>query len=288
MLKILIFFLFVISELFSITLNSTYYVNSNNIKLLDVVPDAKYDVTIYKIDSNRYTKKIKSKQLVKLLQKHGIKSIETSSRYVKFIKKSPIDTSKIEKRLIQTYKNKYSDINIISIIVVPRGYIKSLPENYELLIPRKAHLSKDGTLSIKTPEHKKIFFDYTVNAKLSVYLSKKTIKKGEKISLLNTTQKNILFDKFRAIPVTTKQLGSIQIKHNTKQNSIITMKGVETLNLIRKGYFISVNLQNKNINISFSAKALQNGKLNDIITVQKSSGQRLQAKIVGKNRVEIK
>ena len=288
MLKILIFFLFVISELFSITLNSTYYVNSNNIKLLDVVPDAKYDVTIYKIDSNRYTKKIKSKQLVKSLQKHGIKSIETSSRYVKFIKKSPIDTSKIEKRLIQTYKNKYPDINIISIIVVPRGYIKSLPENYEVLIPRKAHLSKDGTLSIKTPEHKKIFFDYTVNAKLSVYLSKKTIKKGEKISLLNTTQKNILFDKFRAIPVTTKQLGSIQIKHNTKQNSIITMKGVETLNLIRKGSFISVNLQNKNINISFSAKALQNGKLNDIITVQKSSGQRLQAKIVGKNRVEIK
>ena len=40
--------------------------------------------------------------------------------------------------------------------------------------------------------------------------------------------------------------------------------------------------------INFSAKALQSGKLNDIISVRKRDGKRLKVRVVGKNRAEIR
>ena len=286
--RTIIFFLLITLNLFSITLNETYYVNSNNIKLLDVAPNAKYDVTLYKIDANRYTKKIKSEKLINILNKHGIKDIESSSRYIKFVKKSPIDTSKIESYIINTYQDKYLDIDISSLTVIPRGYIKTLPKKYEIAISKKAYLSKSGTLSIKTLDRKKIFFDYLIDAKVNIYLSKKDMKKGDKISLLNTTKQKIQFDKFRALPITLKELNKTQIKYNTKPNKIITFRDIQLLNIIKKGSFVTAYIKDNTINISFSAKALQNGKLNDIITVQKMSGQKLKAKIIGINRVEIR
>ncbi|WP_455755908.1 flagellar basal body P-ring formation chaperone FlgA [Sulfurimonas sp.] len=275
-------------DLFSITLQSSYYVNSNNIKLLDIVPHAKYDVTIYKIDRSRYSKKVKSKELIKLLEKHDITDIKTSSRYIKFTKKSPIDTSKIKTEVINIYKEKYPDIKIKSLSIMPRGYIKTLPKNYKVNMHKKAHLSNSGTLNIKTPKKKKLFFDYIVDAEIDVYISKTKIKRGLKISTLNTIKKSVNFEKFKALPITVQQLNNTQIKRNINKDYIITLNDIETIDIVNKGSNVNVSLQNKNINISFSAKALQNGKLNDIIRVQKNSGEKIHVKVTGKNRAEIK
>jgi flagella basal body P-ring formation protein FlgA len=49
-----------------------------------------------------------------------------------------------------------------------------------------------------------------------------------------------------------------------------------------------VSLYGDNMAITFSAKALQDGKVNDIIKVQKSDGKRLKVKVIGKNRAEMR
>ncbi len=288
MLKKVIFLLFVTVKLFSITLSDTYYVDSENIKLLNIIPHAEYDVTLYKIDKNRDSKRVKSKELIKLLKKHGVESVEPSSRYIKFIKKSPIDTSKIESELLQIYKEKYPNIKINSILVMPRTYVKSLPQNYDIVIKSRAHLSNKGIIHIKTPDHKKIFFDYKIDAKIGVYFSRVTIKKGTRLSALNTTKKIISLKKLKAIPISIEQINTTQIKRHFKKDAIITIKDIQELNIVKKDSRVLVTLKNKNINISFSAKALQNGKLNDIITVKKNNGKKIKAIIVGKNRVEVR
>jgi len=288
MLLKVIFLLTITLNLFSTTLSSSYYVNSNNIKLLEIVPHAKYDVTIYKIDRNKYTKKVKSKELVKLLKEHGLTDIQTSSRYVKFTKKSPIDTSKIKTAVINLYKEKYPNIDIKSVSIMPRGYIKTLPKEYKVNAHKKAHLSNSGTLNIKTPKKRKLFFDYIVDAKINVFLSRTKIKKGEKVSTMNTTKKNIDFDKLKALPITAEQVNTSQIRRHVNKGYILTSRDIEMLDIVNKGSYVNVSFQNKNINISFSAKALQNAKLNDIITVQKNSGERIHVKITGKNRAEIR
>ncbi len=284
----ILFLLFITLELFSITLNKTYYVNSSNIKLLDLIPDAKYDVTLYKIDDGKYTKRVRVNALKKELSKHGFNSLKSSGSYVKFIKKSPIDTSKIRLEIKENYISKYPNIKIKSITVFPRGYLKSIPKNYEVILPKKAYLSKKGTISIKTLENKKIFFDYLIDAKIDVYLSKFKIKKGEKLSTFNTIRTTINFNKFKALPIDIKYINTSQIKFHTKKEAIITTKNIEGLTLIKKGSIVNVTLENKNLNISFSAKSLQNGKLQDIITVKKSDGKKFLVKVIGKNQVEMR
>ena len=186
------------------------------------------------------------------------------------------------------YQEKYPKIAIESISVMPRGYMKSLPKSYKTHMPKKAHLSNKGIINIKTPEHKKLFFDYLIEAKIYVYLSRKNMKRGERVSTLTTTKKGIYLDKLRALPISMEQINTTQLKHHVKQDYIITLRDVEMLNIIKKGSHVNISLKNNNINISFSAKALQNAKLNDIITVQKNNGKRIHVIVTGKNRAEIR
>ena len=285
--KILLIFLFSF-EVLAITLNSTYYIDSRNIKLQDILPRAPYDVTLFKIEQKRYTKRVKSKEVIALLQQHGFKDILSSSSYILFTKNSPIDTSKIKSSITSLYKEKYPNIKINSILVMPRGYVKSLPKKFELIMQKKSYLSRDGTLSIKTLDKKKLFFDYTIDAKIYIYVPKKQLKRRERISALNTRKKSIQFHKFKAMPINEHQLNITQSKRNLKVDTIITLRDIETLNLVRRGSHVSVNFKDNSINISFSAKALQNGKLNDIITIEKRNKKRLKVRVIGKNRVEVK
>lgn len=289
MLKITILFLLLLPfNLFASTLSPMYFVQSKNIKLQDIFPNAKYNITLDTIQNNRYSKKIKTKELKKELAKHGFENLESSSRYIKFIIKSPIDSSFIENKIAESYKKNYPKINIAAILVVPRAYIKSLPIKYTVKMPKKFYLSKSGTLSIKTLQNKKIFFDYFVDATLSVYRLNHTTKKGTRISALNTKKELIELDKFRDIPINIEHLNISQTRRSTKEKSILTMKDIQTLNLVVKGSHVIVNHDTNNINISFSAKALQSGKLHDIITVQKNNMKRLRVQIIGKNQVKIK
>ena len=283
----LFLFLFLSTHLLSLTLESTYYTHSQNIKLQDIVPNASYDVTLNEIEQNRDRKKIKSKEIIALLKKHGFKDVVASSRYIQFVIKSPIDTSRIEASVIKLYKEKYPQIDIKSLIIMPRSYMKSLPQEFEIKMQRRAYLSHEGTLSIKTLDQKKIFFDYIIDAKVYVYTTKKTLQRGERISALNTTKKRIQLDKFRAMPINVKNINVSETKRKLQADYIITSRDIENLNLVKRDSYVSVTFQNKSINISFSAKALQNGKLNDIITIEKRDQKRLKAKVIAKDQVEV-
>ena len=171
---------------------------------------------------------------------------------------------------------------------MPRGYINSLDKNYIVnTMPRDA-LHRDGTIYVKTEDNKKIFFDYRIDAEVSVYIAKKDIDKGDRLSLLNSTKKRVPLDKFRAMPMQSSDLNVMQSKHNIKKNRIITLRDIESLTLVKRGSRVNVKLDNSGILISFSAESLQNGKLNDIITVKNAQGKRFKVKVVGTNRVEIK
>ncbi|MDQ7045980.1 MAG: flagellar basal body P-ring formation chaperone FlgA [Sulfurimonas sp.] len=280
--------MFLTLNLFSDTLNSTYFVDSNNIKLRDIFPTSKYDITLYKIQNNRHSKKVKTKELIKQLSKHDYTSLKSSSRYVRFIIKSPINLSFIEKNIMNAFKEVYPDIDINSLFIIPRGYLKKLPEKYTVKMPKKFFLSNTGTASIRTLKNKKIFFDYVLDATIPVYILKDNVKKATKISILNVSRKNIQLEKIRDLPTSKKHLNTTQAKRNLKAKSILTLKDIQTLNLIKKGSYVVVNIDNNNINISFSAKALQSGKLHDIITVQKSNKKRLRVQIIGRNQVKVR
>ncbi len=269
-------------------LQSTYYVNSDEIYASDIVEDVINDKLIYKIEPNRHTKRVKSKELAKILKEHGYKNIIIKSNYVKFIKKSPIDSSKIVLYIKEYYQNEYEQIDIKNIRVEPRSYMTSMPTEYSVNLKKKNYLSKSGVVSIKTLKNKKIFFNYDIVANVWIYLSRKQINKDVELSAINTIKKSIILDKFMAKPIQKLNAHALQAKRRIKKEKIITTRDVSALSLVKKNSYINVNLNSKNMSISFSAKALQNGKLGDIIRVQKTDGKRLKVKVTGKNRAEMK
>ena len=288
MLKKLLFILLLLSQLYAKdTVKSVYYVDSDEVMLSYIVNYIEDDILLFKIPNNRYSKKIRSTDLIKILKKHGYDTYVAKSRFVNFIKKSDIDTSKIKEDLRDFYTQHYPSIDIKNILVEPRGYIESLPIKYSVDIKSRSYLSNKGVVSIKTLRNKKVFLDYTIDATVDSYIATKDIRRGVELSIFNTKKKRVTLSKFRALPIQKIDKSTLQAKNHIKKESIISDRDVISLCIVKKNTSVVVTLDSSNIFITFSAKALQDGRYGDTIKIKKSNGKRLNALVVGKNKVEI-
>ncbi len=269
-------------------LNDIYYVDSYDVRVEDIVKNSNDNAILLSIPKNKHTKKMKSKILIKILKAKGYIDYKYKHNYVNFIKKSPIDTTKIKEFLRNYYEDSYESIKINNITVEPRSYTEYLPQDYIIKIRPKNFLSSHGTLSIKTRERKKIFFNYIIDANVDIYISRKKIKKKTELSALNSFKKSIILDKFKAKPIQNIKTSTLQSKHHISKDKILTIRDVEELSIVKKGSYISIGINNNNIDITFSAKALEDGKINEIIRVIKPNGKKLKVKVIGKNRAEIR
>ncbi|SFV61379.1 Flagellar basal-body P-ring formation protein FlgA [hydrothermal vent metagenome] len=283
--KVLLFLLLCLISLDAEYLKKEYFTPSNDINLSLITNDPKNDKTIAHIDRNRYLKRIRTKDLLQILQKNGYRHFKAKTSYVTFLKRSNLDLSRLKKKLEDAYKDSYRRIDIHSIEIIPKGHIQTLPKDFGFKIRSGELLHSHGTLSILTPKKRQIFFEYFLDATLPVYKSTKRIEKGEILSLKNLQKQMIHFDRFRALPV--QKLDALQAKHHITKAKLITVRDVERLDLVRRGEFVSVVLKKSNLEIDMSAKSLQDGTLNDIILIQNSRGKKLRARVVGKNIVEI-
>ena len=170
---------------------------------------------------------------------------------------------------------------------MPRSYIESFEDEYTPNLQVKNSLLNHGTLYIKTNQQKKIFFDYTIDAKIDVYIAKNNIKKDTELSPLNCIKKSIILDKLKAMPLEHLPDHALQSKTNIRSGSILTTKDIRKLYLIKRGSYVNTTLNERGMVISFSAKAENNGKLGAIITVQTDDGKKLKVRVTGKNMAEV-
>ncbi|ABB44401.1 Flageller protein FlgA [Sulfurimonas denitrificans DSM 1251] len=268
-------------------LEGVYYVDSKDVKISTVIPHVKSDFSILTIEENRYSQRIKSKEFIELLSKHGYKNYTSKSSYINFILKSPINTSKLEQRLEEYYKKSYENIDIKSIHVEPRGYLSSLPEVYTIQLRDDDFLSDRGVISIKTDDNKKLFFDYNIIANVEVYKSKDSLKKDTNLSPSNTFKKSVRLDRFRDKPLQNIYKTSLQVKRHIQKDAILTIRDVEIADVVKRDSNINVTMHRDGMDITFSAKAQKDAKVNDIINVQNSSGKILKVKVTGSNSAEI-
>ncbi len=283
--------LFIFSLLFSTLqanqeLQHRYSVTGKDIMLSDIVGGLEEDVLLFHISPSRHSKRVKSKELLKLLKKYGYTNFLARYTYVQFTQKSPIDIDKIKNSLIEYYQEKYKDIKIKRVDLLQDKYMTHLPKEYRVCFSRNAYLSRKGVLYIETPENKKIFFNYNIYAKLNLYETKKRIKKGEELSRLNCKKKSIILEKFKAMPLMELPRARYEAKHRLKKLSPLTQRDVVGLFLIKRGSYVNVDLQDEGIHITFNAKALQSGRYGDNITVINQSKKKIHVRVIGKNRAE--
>lgn len=286
-LRIILSISLVISISFTTNLKETYYIHGNDINISTIIPNINHDITLFEIPQNRYSLRVKSRLLLKKLNKFGHQKYSSTDNYITFKIKSPINTSRIEEEIINFYRKNYHIINIETIEVQPRGYIDKLPDDYTVHIRDRNFLYNNAIVSIKTLKNKKIFFDYTLKAELPIYLTNQDLKKDTPLSELNTIKKSIILNKFRAKPVQDLSNGMLQTKRNISKNKTLTYRDVEELSAVQKGANINIVFKNNGFNISFAARAIQEGKMGQIITVKKNNGKRFKVKVIGKNKAEM-
>ena len=286
-LKTILFFTLSLMLMAESTLKDNYYITTDDINLSTLIPTVKNDTKLFAMQKGKQTKRVKSQALIKLLEKFGYKDFSSKHRYVKFTKKSPIDTSRIERILGELYKNRYKNISIKSVEVRPRSYLSTLPEKYQVSIQAKNYLKSRGILSIKDEKKRQLFFDYTIDARLDVYQAKENIKRNSELSHVNCVKNSIILDKFRAMPLQELIQGRLQSKNHVKMGKVLTLRDTQGLKLVRRGSTVQITLKNENIAISFSGEALENGVYGDIIRVRQNKSKIHNVRITGKGKGEI-
>lgn len=267
-------------------LQANYDIEGEKIKLSHIVKNIQKDRELFTITPGRHSKKIKSSQLIELLTKHGYDDFKAKHRYTYFTQLSPIDTSKIEQEIELIYSQKYRGIKIKSIKVRPRAYMSSLPKSYRVKMQPKSYLKRDAVVSIISDDNRQLFFDYTVDAIVNVYVAKKDIDRKSELSNLNCGKKSIILDHFKAMPIKDIRKGRLQTKRHIRSGTVLTTRDAQELELIKRGATVNVTLQSSNLSISFSGKALEDGVYGDIIEVEQSNSKVVKVKIIGKNRGE--
>jgi len=288
LIKAILLLLLSINLLADNQLQSNYFIKNNYVLLSDIVNNPITDLKLYDIEESRHSKRIKSKTLIKQLQRLGYKDFVTKHNYVQFTQKSPINMDKIKLSVLNRYNKEYQNIKIKSIQVHPRSYLKQLPNHYKVNIGKKSHLNRKGILFLKTLDNKKIFFNYSVQAEIEVIKSKKEIRRGDELSNLNTRKKSIILNKFRAMPLQELKKSSFQAKTKIKANSVLTSRDIVGLNLIKRGSNVHVSIIDLNMAVSFMAKAHQNGRYGETIVVINKSGKRIKVLVTGRNIAEIR
>ncbi len=285
--RILLFIFIFVNLNASSILKKIYYIDSNNITISSILEDVKKDKILFQIEKNRYSKRVKSSLLIKMLQQSGYKEIQAKSNYITFKKRSPINTSKIKNDIKLYFKRNYEIINIQDIEVNPREFITKLPQEFTTNLKKRNFLSKTGIAFIQTDKKRRYFFDYTIKATIPVYITTTKLKKNTQISVLNTKTKDIILNKLRAKPIQKIVSNALETKYQLSKDKILTVKNTQRLHVIKRGSMVNVILHNSGIDISFSAKALKDARVGDTLKVENSNKKILKVIAIGKNKTEM-
>ncbi|WP_345991246.1 flagellar basal body P-ring formation chaperone FlgA [Sulfurimonas sp. HSL-1716] len=283
---IFLFFLF-LSSLYSYTLQENYETKGRDIYASDIIKNIDKDFLLFSYDETKQMLRVNAKEVMKIFKKNGYVLKNKDVRYVNFRQKSPVNMQDITNSLRKEFLSKYPDLRIKSLKVYPRSYITALPKIYSLSLQSQTLHKNYSTVSIVTPEHKMIFFDYILDATIDVIITTKKIDRHEELTYKNTKIKTVKFTSFRNDPVTDIKNHKYQSKFSLKSDFILTENDIEKLSLVKRDETVVATIHDGGLSITFNAVAVQDGKEGDIIAIRKANGKKLMAKVIGRKRVEI-
>lgn len=200
----------------------------------------------------------------------------------------------IKNYIQKAYQEKYKDYDIniksISLSIPPNTPIKNNKLQSISLDPK--YLSKkDGIVLLNTILQNsllKIPLQYQIQATISVYRAKETIKTSQDITSENTTKDTIIFDKINQIPIKSSQINHISAKSYISPNSIITFDKIQSKILIRKNDNFTGFFKDKQITLQTTLIAKENGAFGDIINaINPETKKIIKVKVIDSDKGEI-
>ncbi len=287
MVKTFFFLLFFAMQLYGITLEENYETKGRDIYASDISKEITKDFLLFSYDTDKQILCTSAQKVIALFKNHGILIQPNKVKTITFREKSPINIQKICDALQREFLNKYPALIIKSLKLYPRTHLSELPDKYSLTLQKQTLARNYSTVSIITPEHKMIFFDYVLDAQLDVVVSTKPIARHEKLSFENTKIKRVKFLSFRAAPLSDVLNHQYQSKFSIKSDEILTQNDIEQLSVVRRNEHVVAFVEDGGVSITFDVVSQQDGKVGDVIVVRKSDGKALRAKVISDKRVQI-
>lgn len=260
--------------------NSVIYSN-------DLFPELTQKFEILKIPPDKEHYRIDANIITKTFELNGIAIDSSKTRYVNFTKNSPVNFTPLKIQLEKMLHERYPSIMIEEITITPRGYLPSLAKETRGVFDDRFYQHAKGTFYILTPQGLRHYLDYKVTATISVLHTTQKIARREHLSGFNTLLKPIPFTSFKDVPLTTLPDQLSRFRSNLKAGVLLTLRHIEAIPYVLKNEKVVVEVQSEGVVVEFGATATQEGSLYDIITIQKSDGKRVKAKVIGENRVEL-
>ncbi len=285
--RVLLISIIIATVIHALELKPAYIFTDHNITSQTLFPQIDQKFSVIRVPEHKTRIKVPVAKISTKFASKGFKLDTAGMRRITFIKKSPIDTSVMETKIAAKYQKRYQGIDIKALLVVPRSYTEKLPATYQMELNPKSMEQSDGTFYIRTPDNRKIFFDYFIDANVNVLHAKQDIGQNTELTAFNTFAKTITFNELKGTPITTLTSNPYRTKYKIRANTMIDMSDLEPSPLVKKGQNIHVSMKTGLVLIEFAAVALEDGGLHDIISIRKTDGQKIKAKVTGSNRVEI-
>ncbi|GHS89701.1 hypothetical protein FACS189487_10450 [Campylobacterota bacterium] len=272
-------------------IDENYLIKSDEIRASFIAPiDAKHDFIIDHFGTKNAIQ-FPAAKLKRIFKDQGYE-IETKSPIISFYNSADMDIDYIAQVLADRFIENYPLITIGDIKIKPNSFggIDDL-EIVDIEISANNLKRKSGTFAVwfGRGEHKlkKLYFNYEMDASLSVIKAAKTIERGAIISTSNTIEISADFDKINAKPIDKALFGKIAAKSRIKSGGIITESMISVLPDVPRNTRITVELVKNGIRISFLAVTQKNADIGDIVEVKDKDKKVFRARIINKDLARI-
>lgn len=272
---------------YSYTLEQNYTFDDPLIHAKDLFKDIPVDFEILRIPEDKVHYRTNSQIIVKSFELHGIAVDSSKVRYVNFTKKSQIGIMPFQEQLASALQERYPTMIIDEILITPRGYHPSFPKGAKVVYEPKLFNSAKGTFYVLDNQGVRHYLDYAVTATINVLHTTQKVSRKESLSGINTRLLPIPFNVFKDTPLTELPSDSYRFRSSLKENTLLSERNIEAIPLVLKDEKIIAVVRNGNVVVEFGAIATQEGGVYDMITIQKSDGKRVKAKVIGEKRVEL-
>ncbi|HIC44739.1 MAG TPA: flagellar basal body P-ring formation protein FlgA [Sulfurimonas sp.] len=288
-LKFLFLFILSSSFLFSLGLKNDYKVEGLDFNASHIDPSIKNDFLIYHFEENRHQKTFTSSKLLLRLQNEGMNLEDETKGLVHVKRNSKIDYSSISNKIKTYYHTYYPQMFITDIKYLQNTFIQDLGKDYTLKFKNKAYLYQRASLQLFSANTgKRHFITYELEASLKVFKASHNINRGKLLTPLDLRNENIVFKRFKGLPVQMALKGRLRLKKRLVEGKVVYLHDIEKLPDVLKNKEVNVRYISGNVQLEFIAISLEDGYISEEINIKKRDGKRLKARVISPNLVEIK
>lgn len=204
-----------------------------------------------------------------------------------------IHIEKIKKYVKEEFLKTYPNMNINSLVIKRYSKLPKEFQTYKLkeIYISKANLKKEkGSISaIFTNDIKKrkLYYNYTLEATVEVLRANQYIQKNRTLSDDLVDFITIKFTNFYQKPITAYYLNKYRARTTIITGKILTTRHISKVTTIKRGDSLRATLRDGGVEVSFSAVALKDAHVGDIIKIKRNHNSFFQAKIISNTEAEV-